>query len=106
MSVGLAYNGSYAGPRYFANFWQLAKAGTLKYDGFDPFPLDLAGTAARPLPADAINTIIRIKTNANSLVIEGTQDCPAFKKIWGSLGGEALPLATDARGNIGATGAS
>ena len=34
-----------------------AKAGTLKYDGFDPFPLDLAGTAARQLPADATNTI-------------------------------------------------
>lgn len=38
--------------------------------------------------ADALNTVIRIKTNANSLVIEGTQDCPAFKKIWGTLGRE------------------
>jgi len=47
--------------------------------------------------ADALNTVIRIKTNANSLVIEGTQDCPAFKKIWGTLGRESLPLATDAR---------
>ncbi|KAL1508009.1 hypothetical protein AB1Y20_007607 [Prymnesium parvum] len=47
--------------------------------------------------ADAINTVIRIKTNANSLVLEGTQDCPAFKKIWGTLGRESLPLATDAR---------
>lgn len=40
--------------------------------------------------ADAINTVIRIKTNANSLVIEGTQDCPAFKKIWGTLGREVF----------------
>jgi len=47
--------------------------------------------------ADALNTICRIKTNANSLVIEGTQDCPAFKKIWGTIGRESLPLATDAR---------
>ena len=47
--------------------------------------------------ADAICTIIRIKTNANSLVLEGTQDCPAFKKIWGKLGSEALPLAIEAR---------
>jgi len=47
--------------------------------------------------ADALNTAIRIKTNANSLVIEGTQDCPAFKKVWATLGAEALPLATDVR---------
>ena len=47
--------------------------------------------------ADALNMVIRIKTNANSLVIEGTQDSPAFKKIWRELGGEALPLALDAR---------
>jgi len=47
--------------------------------------------------ADALNMVIRIKTNANSLVIEGTQDSPAFKKIWRDYGGEALPLALDAR---------
>lgn len=47
--------------------------------------------------ADAICTVIRIKTNANSLVIEGTQDSPAFKQVWGKLGAEALPLAVDAR---------
>lgn len=47
--------------------------------------------------ADALNTVARIKTNANSLVIEGTQDSPAFKKIWRTLSGEALPLALDAR---------
>jgi len=47
--------------------------------------------------ADALNMVIRIKTNANSLVIEGTQDSPAFKKIWKDLGSEALPLALDAR---------
>ena len=47
--------------------------------------------------ADALNLICRIKTNANSLVIEGVQDYPAFKRIWRTLGNEALPLATDAR---------
>jgi len=47
--------------------------------------------------ADALNMICRIKTNANSLVIEGVQDSPAFKKIWRDLGSEALPLATEAR---------
>ena len=47
--------------------------------------------------ADALNTVLRIRTNANSLVLEGTQDSPAFKKLWSSLGNEALPLATDAR---------
>ena len=47
--------------------------------------------------ADALNMVMRIKTNANSLVIEGVQDSPAFKNIWRTLGGEAFPLATDAR---------
>jgi len=47
--------------------------------------------------ADALNMVIRIKTNANSLIIEGVQESPAFKKIWKDLGGEALPLATDAK---------
>jgi tetratricopeptide (TPR) repeat protein len=47
--------------------------------------------------ADALTTVCRIRTNANSLVIEGTQDCPEFKKIWGTLGCESLPLAAAAR---------
>lgn len=47
--------------------------------------------------ADALNMICRIKTNANSLIIEGVQESPAFKKIWRDLGSEALPLATEAR---------
>ena len=34
-----------------------AKAGTLKYDSFDPFPLDRAGAVARPLPETTINTV-------------------------------------------------
>ena len=33
--------------------------------------------------ADAINTELRIRTNANSLILEGTQDTPEFKKLWG-----------------------
>lgn len=47
--------------------------------------------------ADAINMEIRIRTNANSLVIEGTQDSPAFKRIWRTLGGESYALAIEAR---------
>jgi tetratricopeptide (TPR) repeat protein len=47
--------------------------------------------------ADALNMMTRIRTNGNSLVIEGTQDSPAFKKVWQTFGNEALPLATDAR---------
>ena len=46
--------------------------------------------------ADALNTVMRIKTNANCLVLEGTQDTPANKKLWRALGNEALPLATAA----------
>ena len=47
--------------------------------------------------ADAINMQVRIKTNACSLVLEGTQDSPAFKKIWRTLGGESYELAKEAR---------
>lgn len=47
--------------------------------------------------ADAINMEIRIRTNANSLVIEGVQDSPAFKKIWRTLGSESYALAKEAR---------
>ena len=46
--------------------------------------------------ADALNAVMRIKTNANALVIEGTLDSPSNKKIWGTLGREALPLAKSA----------
>jgi predicted Zn-dependent protease len=43
--------------------------------------------------ADALNTVMRIKTNANALVIEGTLDTPGNKRVWKTLGEEALPLA-------------
>jgi len=43
--------------------------------------------------ADALNGVMRIETNANSLMIQGTLDTPANKKLWSSLGEEALPLA-------------
>ena len=46
--------------------------------------------------ADALNAVMRIKTNANALVIEGSLDTPKNKKIWKVLGDEALPLATTA----------
>lgn len=47
--------------------------------------------------ADALNTVMRIKTDANSLIIDGSLDTPANKKVWSSLGQEALPLARVAR---------
>ena len=40
--------------------------------------------------------VMRIKTHANALVIEGTLDTPGNKKVWKALGDEALPLARDA----------
>lgn len=43
--------------------------------------------------ADALNSVMRVETNANSLVIHGTLDTPKHKKIWRTLGDEALPLA-------------
>ena len=47
--------------------------------------------------AEAINMEVRIRTNANSLVLEGVQDSPAFKKIWRTMGGESYALASEAR---------
>lgn len=41
----------------------------------------------------ALNCVMRIKTDANSLVIDGSLDTPANKQVWSSLGAEALPLA-------------
>ena len=38
--------------------------------------------------ADALNAVMRIKTNANSLVIDGSLDTPANKQVWKSLGDE------------------
>ena len=46
--------------------------------------------------ADALNAVMRIKTHANALVIEGTLDTPGNKRVWKALGDEALPLARDA----------
>ncbi len=50
--------------------------------------------------ADALNTVMRIKTNANALVIDGTLDTPSNKKVWKSVGDEALPLAKSAYSNL------
>ena len=54
----------------------------------------LAGHA--PQLADALNAVMRIKTNANALMIDGSLDTPANKRVWKSLGDEALPLARKA----------
>jgi len=43
--------------------------------------------------ADALNAVMRIKSNANALVLEGSQDTAANKRLWKTLGDEALPLA-------------
>jgi len=46
--------------------------------------------------ADALNAVMRIKTNANALIIDGSLDTPANKRVWKVLGDEALPLAKQA----------
>jgi len=43
--------------------------------------------------ADALNAVMRINTHANALVIDGSLDTPAHKRLWKTLGDEALPLA-------------
>ena len=43
--------------------------------------------------ADAINCVMRIKTNGNSLLIEGTSDTSANKRFWSKWGKEAVDLA-------------
>ena len=46
--------------------------------------------------ADALNAVMRIQTHANTLLIEGSLDTPANKKIWRELGEEAIALAKPA----------
>lgn len=46
--------------------------------------------------ADALNAVMRIKTNANALIIDGSLDTASNKKVWKTLGDEALPLAKQA----------
>ena len=46
--------------------------------------------------ADALNAVMRIKTNANALVIDGSLDTTSNKRVWKTLGDEALPLAKQA----------
>lgn len=43
--------------------------------------------------ADALNTIMRIKTNGNTLVIDGLLDTDANKRVWSKYGTRALALA-------------
>ncbi len=43
--------------------------------------------------AEALSTVPRIITHANSIVLEGTLESPAFKRIWREYGDEALPHA-------------
>lgn len=38
--------------------------------------------------ADAINAVMRIKTNANTILIEGSLDTPANKALWAEKGPE------------------
>ncbi len=43
--------------------------------------------------ADALNGVIRVRTGGNTVLIDGTSDTPANKKIFGTLGKESLALA-------------
>ena len=47
--------------------------------------------------ADAINCAMRIETNGNIMVLEGTVDTPDKKKFWGEHGPRALALVKAAR---------
>lgn len=47
--------------------------------------------------ADALNTIMRIKTHSNTLLIEGLLDTPQNKRIWRQYGPKALALARKCR---------
>jgi tetratricopeptide (TPR) repeat protein len=47
--------------------------------------------------ADALNTVMRIKTQANTIVIDRMLDTPANKAIWSQLGPRALELASAAQ---------
>jgi hypothetical protein len=42
--------------------------------------------------ADAINCAMRIETNGNIMVLEGTVDTPAAKKFWAKHGPRSLSL--------------
>lgn len=51
---------------------------------------------------DALNGVMRVKTNSNTIAIDRLQDTPANKKVWAELGPRALELASavrDARPN-------
>ncbi len=43
--------------------------------------------------ADALNGLVRATTDGNSVLVDGTSDTPKNKKIFGTLGKEALELA-------------
>jgi len=43
--------------------------------------------------ADALNCVMRIRTNGNALIIEGSSDTEPHKKIWAQMGPETLALA-------------
>ena len=43
--------------------------------------------------ADALNCVMRIRTNGNIPLIEGTSDTEPHKKVWAQMGPEALALA-------------
>lgn len=56
-----------------------------------------ASAALKMQAADAINCAMRIRTNGNILILEGTQDTAEFKKYWGMHGPRAYALVKAAR---------
>lgn len=59
-----------------------------------------AGPAAAMMQlkaADAINCAMRIETNGNIMVLEGTVDTPAAKKFWAAHGPRSLSLIRAAK---------
>jgi hypothetical protein len=47
--------------------------------------------------ADALNCVMRIRTDGNALLVEGRNDTPAHRAIWKAMAPEAVRLAAAAR---------
>merc|ERR1719181_1074782 len=67
-------------------------------------PVDLPAATGGPMTAmlqlkaaDAINCAMRIETNGNIMVLEGTVDTPTAKKFWAKHGPRSLSLIRAAK---------
>ena len=63
----------------------------------DPAAAYVSRAALKLKAADAINCAMRIETNGNIMVLEGTVDTPAAKKFWAKHGPRSLSLVRAAK---------